>query len=312
VSGYTATPFLATWTDISTTADTFHYNKTNEGWGTIAMPFDFPYDDSIIHAGSIIRIGASGAISLSSDTTPNGPELDSAGFPALVCVFSAMLLAGSGKAAFNEDYYEIDGAAPNRVLTVEYHATHMPGTGGGGGGGGGTGGGSAGSGYANMMQVKFYETTGVIEFIYSAHDSAFEPAPAFLGGIGLNGFSRPKFVANIYAANVTATPATDIRWTPGASGVEMKEEQDGFVLGQSYPNPASGNVEIPFTLPTDATASIVLLDISGQTIETVYSGALSSGDHAFQIDTKGLPCGTYFYTLTSGGEQLTRQMTIIR
>src|SRR5579863_10318560 len=70
VNRYAATPFMATWTDIAATGDTFHYNKGDVGWGTIMMPFNFPYDDSIIPAGSTIRIGANGSIALSSDTTP--------------------------------------------------------------------------------------------------------------------------------------------------------------------------------------------------------------------------------------------------
>jgi hypothetical protein len=97
-----------------------------------------------------------------------------------------------------------------------------------------------------------------------------------------------------------------------SSGVALKSDQDGFSLGQSYPNPTNGLSEVSFTLPRDAAVSIVLLDISGQTVQTVFTGAMSSGDHTVPMDAKSLPSGTYFYTLTSGDVQLTRQMTIVR
>lgn len=216
VDHYAAIPFMGTWTDIAATGDTFHYNSVDQGWGTIVMPFDFPYDSTTVKAGTKINVGAAGAISLSSDTVPVISVLDSAGYPGYVCVFSGTVFEGTGHATpADSDYYEVDGIAPNRVLTVEYHFMHMPGSGSGTGGGGKGGGGGGSGGNANMVQVKFYETTGVIEFIYQAHNSAFESGPGILCNIGLNGFSSPKFLANTYATNMIATPPTDLRWMPG-------------------------------------------------------------------------------------------------
>ncbi len=203
VNQYGVTPFHAPWTDISVTGDKFYYNKVDQGWGTITMPFDFPYDDSLIPAGSTIRIGASGVISLSSDTTPDAYALGNPAHPGLVCIFSALIVAGTGHAMPDDsDYYEVDGASPNRVLTIQYHFAHMPGTGSGGGGGGA-------GGTAIMMQVKFYETSGMIEFIYLEHNSPLElDLPGIdtinFGGAGLNGFSKPSFVSTIYETHLIA------------------------------------------------------------------------------------------------------------
>ncbi len=305
VDKYIATPFQATWNDIAMTGDTFRYNKGDMGWATITMPFDFPYDDSLIPAGSIIHVGASGAISLSSDTTPNGPALDSAGHPGFVCIFSAFLVAGTGNAKADSDYVELDGVEPNRVLTVEYHFEHVPGTGS-GGGGGGTGGSSA------MMQVKFYETTGVIEFIYQKHNSAFEAKPIALGAIGLNGFSAQGFLANIYADSLTATPATDIRWTPSTSAVHQQVANAGFTLGNCYPNPLSASTGCQITLPVAAEVHLSILDLQGEVVETVLNQHFGAGTFAVEMNADALPSGTYYYQMTAGDVTLTRQMVVVK
>jgi hypothetical protein len=312
VNQYTATPFMATWTDITATADTFHYSNKNMGYGTITMPFDFPYDGTVVHAGTTIRIGASCAISLSpEDTTPVGPGLEDSEYPGLVGIFSGIMVAGSGRFTIDTDYYEIDGVSPNRVLTIQYHASHMPGTG--GGGGGGTGGGAPDGGMnPTMMQVKFYETTGVIEFIYFVHNNSFEKTPGILCAIGLNGFSTPYFVSNVYDSNLTATPSTDIRWTPGSASVWETAPAARIVVGIPYPNPLTNTAQIPMTLPTSCTLHIEVRDASGALMKTNFRATMSAGDHTITLDTEDLPSGTYFCTITFDGMQETRQMTIIR
>jgi hypothetical protein len=316
VNHYGATPFQGTWTDISMTGDTFHYNKEDQGWGTIAMPFDFLYDDSIIHAGSRIRIGASGVISLSTDTTPDDYALGNPAHPGLVCIFSALIVAGTGHATPDDsDFYEVDGVSPNRVLTIQYHFAHMPGTGSGGGGGGG---GAGTGGNTAMMQVKFHETSGVIEFIYLEHNSPFEmDVPGIdtinFGGVGLNGFSKPSFVATVYETHLIATPDTDIRWTPGAAGVTNDAAVNPSVtIGSFYPNPANHTAQIPVTLPEPGTLHLEVRDASGALMKTNSPATMSAGDHLITLDTEDLPSGTYFCTITCGGAQVTRQITILR
>jgi len=302
VDHYTATPFLAAWTDISQTADTFHYTSKS-GYGTVTLPFDFPYDDSLISAGSEIRVCASGAISLLPGTVPSGPALDSANYPGLVCIFSSSLITGSGKTT-DSDYYEVDGAAPNRVLTIQYHASHMPGAGGAGTTGNNT----------IMMQAKFYETSGNIEFIYRDHNRVLDSLklPFLMGSVGLNGFSTPAFVANVYESNLTATPATDIRWTPASSSVARMAAYDGFSAGSCYPNPTNGQAAITVTLPYDAPVRIEFVDAAGAPVKMAFSKNLGAGTQTLPIDAKGLPSGTYYYRMTAGGVTLTRQMTVVK
>jgi len=96
------------------------------------------------------------------------------------------------------------------------------------------------------------------------------------------------------------------------SGVTLRTEQDGFVLGASYPNPTSGQAAIEVTLPRDASIRIDLLDATGALVRTAFSGNLAQGTQTVALDAKGLPSGTYFYMLTSGDVRLTRQMSLIK
>ena len=205
VNYYQPTNFMATWTDIATTGTVFTLSSYQTGSKSIPLPFDFPYDGTIIPSGTNISVGATGAISLLNVTPPASNALANSANPGLLCIFSAYIYSGDGNNGDNKDYYKVDGTAPNRVFTVELRRMHFPGSGGGSGSGGLN---------ETNMQVKLYETTGQIEFIYQNHNNDFDGGQGLgiTAGIGLNSLSTPSFVSNTYAAGLTATPATDIRW----------------------------------------------------------------------------------------------------
>jgi len=97
-----------------------------------------------------------------------------------------------------------------------------------------------------------------------------------------------------------------------SASVAQKYAQDGFVLGQSYPNPTTSSADVMVTLPSDASVRLDLLDATGSVVRSAFSGRLSSGNHVLSIDAKELPSGVYYYMLTSGEVRLTRQMVLIK
>ena len=238
VNNYVPTNFTATWTDITTTGIPIAItNGNDDGYSTLALPFDIIYDSSIVTAGTTIKIGSNGAIALARGSAlailppPNNVLANSAD-SGLICLFSANMYVGG-----TSEYYQVDGTAPNQVLTIEYPSIHAyPATG----------------TPVTAMQVKFYQTTGQIEFIY--HDHNLDMGLQFVGsaGIGLNGFNKPPFVSNSYSSSAFATPTTDIRWqTPtlflqpptivthiqGPGALNFKETQDierYLQAGQTY------------------------------------------------------------------------------
>ena len=193
VNNYPWTNFDTAWTDIATTGIPITPTDRDLGYAPLTLPFDIIYDSSVVRAGTTIQVGSNGAISFSTVAPPNGPALANSADPGFVCLFSAdMFVTGP------YDYYKVDGTTPFRVLTIEYPSIHQ-------------------APFAGVpvtaIQVKFYETTGQIEFIYRDHNLNMGRT----GGIGLNGFSPtstpsgPLFVSNSYSS-LTTTPAHNIRW----------------------------------------------------------------------------------------------------
>lgn len=81
-------------------------------------------------------------------------------------------------------------------------------------------------------------------------------------------------------------------------------QSDKIKLGQNYPNPAVGRtyIEIEFATPD---ATITIYNVVGKLIETrVVSTKL------IVIDVSMYNEGIYLYTLESGGEKITKRMTV--
>jgi hypothetical protein len=209
VSNYVQTNFIATWTDIASTGTVFIIPSTSgTDYGSIPLPFDFPYDGAIIPAGTILHAGIDGAIGVDPNvilpsSAPTVPvAVGNPAFPALLAFFQ-----GGGFNSGATYYYQVDGTAPNRVLTIEYSGWFR---------------------YYNPtilahIQVKLYETTGQIEFIYLEHNLNMGKADgvSYYNCIGLNGLNGATHPSAIYFASQAypgytalqaSTPATDIRW----------------------------------------------------------------------------------------------------
>jgi len=111
----------------------------------------------------------------------------------------------------------------------------------------------------------------------------------------------------------TGAPTFQIGGTgqaPGSSSVPVTQ-RDGFVLGQSYPNPTTGSSNVTVTLPKAAPVRIDIVDVHGTVLRTEFTGTLNQGDHTLTIDAKGLANGTYFYVLTSGTIRLAREIAVM-
>ncbi|MBC7187384.1 MAG: T9SS type A sorting domain-containing protein [Calditrichaeota bacterium] len=96
-----------------------------------------------------------------------------------------------------------------------------------------------------------------------------------------------------------------------------------FTLAQNYPNPfgfgpvAHGTTSILFSLPKAEEVSLVIYDLLGREVCTLFRGRLGSGDHALTWDGsdaagRPLPAGLYLYRLQAGERAITRRLAIVR
>jgi hypothetical protein len=79
-------------------------------------------------------------------------------------------------------------------------------------------------------------------------------------------------------------------------------------IGQNHPNPFTGQTRIPFYLPSSASITLSVHDITGREVATITQGAYASGHHESTFDANDLPAGTYILKLTAGSETVTRNM----
>ena len=88
-------------------------------------------------------------------------------------------------------------------------------------------------------------------------------------------------------------------------------------LKQSYPNPASAEATIEYTLREPSSATVLrLFDAQGAEVRNVNLGVQGTGDHRTVLNVRDLASGTYLYHLTvntAGGAQVfSKTMQITR
>jgi len=69
-----------------------------------------------------------------------------------------------------------------------------------------------------------------------------------------------------------------------------------------FPNPVSDQLNLEFTLPSEAPVSLQLISPLGQTVANLFEGRLPAGDQRITLDatSASIPSGLYFYRLRVG------------
>jgi len=119
-----------------------------------------------------------------------------------------------------------------------------------------------------------------------------------------------------FANTVGPTPLDNTQYNfsaqAGTSTVAMRSQQDGFVLGTSYPNPAKTSAVVAVTMPYSAKVNVRVVGIDGADVASVYSGVLPAGEQSLTFDVSTLASCTYFYILESGNVRLVREMVVAK
>lgn len=81
------------------------------------------------------------------------------------------------------------------------------------------------------------------------------------------------------------------------------------LLGQNYPNPVTNNTTIEFA-SKGGMVTIQLFDATGRLVRTLLQQEYERGKHQVTLERDALVPGVYFYRLTNGSDQATRQMLV--
>lgn len=84
------------------------------------------------------------------------------------------------------------------------------------------------------------------------------------------------------------------------------------MLQQSYPNPATADTKITFSLPAAGFATLKVFNALGQEVTTLLAEDLSAGTHAATWDVSTAQSGTYFCRLQCGAITETMKLTVLR
>jgi len=85
-----------------------------------------------------------------------------------------------------------------------------------------------------------------------------------------------------------------------------------FSLEQNYPNPFNPSTMIEFDIPARAHVSLTVVDVLGRKIATLVDDVTPAGVHQIEFDASSLSSGTYLYRLTTGGQTITKSLTLVK
>ena len=85
-----------------------------------------------------------------------------------------------------------------------------------------------------------------------------------------------------------------------------------ITLLQNFPNPFSGKTRIDYLLSENSEVKFEIYDLIGEKRLEKNEGIKNSGKHFFEFNSLSLENGIYFYSLSAGGEKITRKMTLLK
>jgi len=87
---------------------------------------------------------------------------------------------------------------------------------------------------------------------------------------------------------------------------------DNFKLYQNYPNPFNPSTRIRYFVPVDSKVKIVLYNILGCEIKTLFNGNVTGSEHELELSASGMSSGVYFVKLAADGFQKTIKITLTK
>jgi hypothetical protein len=118
-----------------------------------------------------------------------------------------------------------------------------------------------------------------------------------------------------YTLNSVSWAIADNHFT-NTAGVGTDERPD-VRLDLAGANPAAGVVRLALALADDANVRVLLYDVSGRALRTLFDGRCGAGSHGIEWDGRDAmgsvaPAGLYFVRADVEGRQLTRRIVRVR
>ncbi len=280
-----------TWSNLGsngTSISMANMDDANSSATSIGFNFDYnrtTYTDFIVNTNGFIKLGTSAPSSTSlfynsavavtgngALNSANGSDTD------ILAVFNHDLKQGSGTADIS---YEVSGSSPNRVCTIQWDNFGDKTT-------------NPAIQFDNIsFQIKLYETSNKIQFVYGPFTASGNGASAKFVGVGLKGSSNAtKNVLTAFKLSSTAWSGTTFlqgHYTGNAHNVRNAVLPDQGRTYEFYPTQqfdlavtnlyALGKMPIPFAVPQPTKVKIV--NVGSDTMSNFYVYLQSKGTNNY-------------------------------
>jgi hypothetical protein len=118
-------------------------------------------------------------------------------------------------------------------------------------------------------------------------------------------------IENIYDCSASPTPAPKIMVQKYDNTLDLQIENEPNFSHTVYPNPANEFINITYSLDTEMSLSIELVNLFGKKIKTVLPKQnQQAGTFTLQISVSDFSTGTYFLTISSNNQTKTKKIII--
>jgi photosystem II stability/assembly factor-like uncharacterized protein len=173
----------------------------------------------------------------------------------------------------------------------------------------------------------FFELFFRDEYIY-AFNGPTDGVPCYIvkssnGGFNFSPYSAYRVFGYMY--DVYFFKNSSIGYVCGESGFIVKLHSyvtginnisttipDKFMLKQNYPNPFNPSTKIQFAIPENSEVNLKIYDVLGKEIAVLIDKHLTPGSYEYDFNSRDLPGGVYFYTLTAGSFAETKRMILVK
>jgi hypothetical protein len=95
--------------------------------------------------------------------------------------------------------------------------------------------------------------------------------------------------------------------------INISSIAEGFSLSQNYPNPFNPVTQIIFSVGKTSNIELKVYDMLGNVVSVLVNENLKRGEYKTDFSSSGISSGTYFYTLSSDGRNIsTKKMLFIK
>ncbi len=100
---------------------------------------------------------------------------------------------------------------------------------------------------------------------------------------------------------------------PYGTGVAASPEvPQGFQLQQNYPNPFNPSTDISYTITKAGNVTLKVYNMLGQEVATLVNGYQAANTYKVNFNASGLSSGVYFYKLSTGSNEMTKKMVLMK